>query len=107
MVMTTKQQDEMIAKVTRKLMDEGKLIEAGWTSLRIMSISSGASELQLDEMRNAFFAGAQHLFGSIMGGLDPGVEPTEADEHRLDLIAKELSDFLKIYKQKHFPNMKG
>lgn len=83
--------------IAKEFTDKGKLIEAGWASLRALVIPKDASELQLREMRMAFFAGAQHLFGSIMGILDPGEEPTEADFKRIDLIDKELREFIKDF----------
>jgi hypothetical protein len=79
--------------LSRKLADEGKLIEAGWVALRIMAIADDAPAVQLAEMRMAFMAGAQHLFGSILTMLDPGTEETEADLTRMDLIQKELDSF--------------
>jgi hypothetical protein len=53
------------------------------------------------ELRMAFFGGAQHLFGSIMGILDPGEEPTEQDMRRMDLISHELETFIVEFKQRH------
>lgn len=79
--------------LSRQLADQGKLIEAGWISLRIVAIPPNAPPVQLDNMRMAFMAGAQHLFSSILTVLDPGSEPTDADMERMNLINKELSDF--------------
>jgi hypothetical protein len=53
-------------------------------------------------MRWVFFAGAQHLFGSIMGIMDPGEEPTDADLRRMDQIDVELKTFIAEFKKK-FP----
>jgi len=92
---------EMIDKLSRALVDEGKLVEAGWISLQYTCISPNAPELQLKEMRMAFFAGAQHLFSSIMSILEPDDEPTEADLKRMDLINKELENFLTEFKKLH------
>jgi hypothetical protein len=61
---------EMIDELTKRLVDEGKIIEAGWISLRLTVIPKDAPEIQLNEMRTVFFAGAQHLFGSILSMLD-------------------------------------
>ena len=49
----------------------------------------------------AFFGGAQHLFGSIMSILDPGHEPTERDMRRMDLIAHELEAFIHEFMQRN------
>jgi hypothetical protein len=88
--MTTREQLDEFAK---RLTDQGKLIEAGWIGLRIASVSPDAPQVQIDEMRNAFMAGAQHLFSSIMSILDPGSEPTDADLRRISLIDDELRQF--------------
>lgn len=93
---------EAADEVAKKLTDSGKLIEAGWVMLRSMSVAPDAPQVQIDEMRMAFFAGAQHLFGSIMGILDPGdEEPTESDMRRMDSIALELQEFVTQFKAKH------
>ena len=57
---------EDVDRFTRELVDKGKIIEAGWAGLRLRAIQPDASDVQLTEMRMAFFAGAQHLFGTIM-----------------------------------------
>jgi hypothetical protein len=44
-------------------------------------------------MQKAFYAGAQHLWGSLMSGLDDDREPTEQDERRMALIDAELEAF--------------
>ena len=76
--------------IAKEYADKGKLVEAGWQAMRILAIAPDAPEDQLREMRLAFMAGAQHLFGSIMGIMDAGEEPTDADMRRMDLIDKEL-----------------
>ncbi len=92
----------VVDEVTKKLVDEGKIIEAGWVSLKMMTIPDDAPQVQLDEMRMAFFAGAQHLFGSIMSFLEKDEEPTEADLERMSKINDELNQFLTQFKLKHF-----
>jgi aryl carrier-like protein len=89
---------KLIDEVTRKLTDEGKLIEVGWQSFHLMALSN-ASEHQLHDMRIAFFTGAQHLWGAMMSILSPGDEATEGDVSRLDLIDKELTEFIIEFKQ--------
>lgn len=80
-------------KLAAGLADKGLLIEAGWASLRAAAVPLDAPKVQLDEMRNAFFAGAQHLLGAMMQFLEPGEEPTRKDMRRMDRIAKELETF--------------
>lgn len=87
-------------RVCRELTDRGLIIEAGFVGLRFASIPLDAPPLQIEEMRNAFFAGAQHLFASIMSILEPGEEPTPADLQRLTNISRELDDFINKYKAK-------
>lgn len=82
-----------LERLSRELTDKGKLIEAGWVGLRLAAVPLDASPAQLTEMRKAFFAGAQHLFSSIMTILDEGAEPTDADLARLSLIDTELRSF--------------
>jgi len=86
-------------KLTAELVDEGKLIEAGWLALQISAIPAIAPKVQIDEMRMAFFAGAQHLFSSILTILEPGSEPTDADLKRMSLISDELDEFVKQFKR--------
>jgi hypothetical protein len=86
--------------LTRKLADDGRLIEAGWVALRIAVVPHDAPPEQLASMRLAYMSGAQHLFGSIMSVLDAGDEPTEADMRRMDLINAELTAFTEELRSK-------
>jgi len=90
-----------LRRLERELVDKGRLIEAGWVGLRIAAIPPDAGKVQLEEMRNAFFAGAQHLFASIMDVLDEGQEPTEADVARMGLISGELEVFYNDFCKRH------
>lgn len=82
-----------LERLTKQLADEGKLIEAGWVGLRLAVIPADASAVQLEEMRKAYMAGAQHVWASVFSFLEPGEEPTENDMRRLDLIAAELDAY--------------
>lgn len=84
--------------LTKALVDQGKLIEAGWLSYRYKVIPRGAGPVQIEESRRCFFAGAQHLFGSIATFLDGGDEPTENDLRRMDQIDAELRAFIDSFK---------
>ena len=85
--------EEVARKLTAELSDKGKIIEGGWEGFRLLVINKDAPQIQIDEMRAAFFAGAQHLFASIMCFLEAGEEPTEQDMHRMSFIQHELSAF--------------
>ena len=92
-----------LERLSRELVDQGKLTEAGWVGLRLAVMHPDAPADQLREMRMAFFAGAQHLFGSIMGILEPGEEPTDKDCARMGLIDAELKTFIKDFEMRHIP----
>ena len=92
---------KLLVDLSKRLADEGKLIEAGWISYRAVVLHPQAPAVQIEECRIAFFAGAQHLFGSIMTTLEPGSEPTENDLKRMDLMNAELDRFIAEFKKKH------
>lgn len=80
---------------TKRASDEGRVLELGWIAMLAHVIPIDAPDTQVSEMRKAFFMGAEHLFGSIMSILDPGMEPTERDLERMTLIHNELETFRK------------
>jgi hypothetical protein len=98
---------EAIGKVADKIagdaVDRGKIIAIGFAAMIQQTYPEWEKmpPSQLDELRMAFFGGAQHLWGSIMGILDPGAEPTERDFRRMDLINHELEAFIEELKQRH------
>lgn len=96
-----KHRHAVLTGLSKELTDRGLLIEAGWVGLQAAAIPADAPQVQLDEMRNAFFAGAQHLFSSIMSILDPGSEPTDADLARMSLINDELGRFVDEFAKRH------
>ena len=93
--MDDKEQRLALEKLSRDLSDRGKLIESGWVAFRLFVVPADAPQIQIDEMRHAYMAGAQHLFSSVMTIMEPGNEPTDADLRRMDLIADELDAFAK------------
>lgn len=86
---------QYLEQLSRRLADDGKLIEAGWVALRLRVIPRDAPPAQLEDMRFAYMAGAQHLFSSLLSILDPGPEESEGDLRRMDLIHRELEAFVK------------
>lgn len=84
---------EQLAALSRKLADDGRLIESGWAALRAIWVAHDAPDEQVNDMRKAFMAGAQHLFASIMIIMDSERDPTVTDLQRMDLIHKELEAF--------------
>lgn len=92
---------DFYATLSRELVDKGLVIEAGWQALKATSVPANAPPVQIAEMRNAFFAGAQHLFASIMGILEDGHEATDADLNRMTQISNELDAFVAEYRRQH------
>lgn len=82
------------AELARKLTDRGLLIEAGWMSYLYVVLPKNASDVQIRETRKAFFAGAQHLFATMLTVLEPGTEATDNDLNRMTQINEELERFL-------------
>jgi hypothetical protein len=82
-----------LIRLQRELAKESLLVEAGWIMLRVAGFGEDTTPEQLRDLRMAFFAGAHHLFGSIMAIMDSGEEPTDADLLRMDKINAELSAF--------------
>lgn len=94
---------KLVDEVTKRFIDEGKIIEAGFASLQLTAMSPDAPPDQVREMRMSFFAGAQHLFGSIMSVLDEDAEPTERDLTRMGLIQAELDQFITDFAKTNLP----
>jgi hypothetical protein len=92
---------EMAEAITLDASNKGRLIEAGWLAFVATCYGKGMPADQHRELRSVFFAGAHHLFASIMNVLEEGEEPTEADMRRMDLIRYELDGFLQEYKREH------
>ena len=68
-------------------------IEAGWESYRQGVLPPHASAVQVSETRKGFYAGAWFLLHHLLGVLDPGTEPTDADMARMAEIDAELRAF--------------
>jgi len=91
--------EKLAHALSKKLADEGRLIEGGFAAFMMLVVPPGTPPQQVTMLRLAYMAGAQHLFGSIMGMMDPGIEPTEADEKRMDLISDELNKWHNMISQ--------
>lgn len=85
---------KVLEELSRKLADDGKLLEAGWVAFRIAALPQQLTADQLRAMRLAYMAGCQHLFGSMMTMMEEDREPTAADMKRMDLINNELNAFV-------------
>lgn len=78
-------------KMTRTLANEGQLIMGGFAAwMLINKINFRIPDPEHAKYADAYFAGAEHLWSSIMATFDPGEEETPADMRRMDLIQKEV-----------------
>lgn len=74
-----------------------KTIKAQWESFEAALLQE-APPIQRQEMRRAFYAGAQSFFGIMQGSLSETDDPnevTEADLNLLDELEEELNQFAK------------
>jgi hypothetical protein len=95
MKLTEKEKRELVKLITERLFKEGKVIQAGFESYRIVAMNENAPPMQIRECRMAFFAGAQHLFASINSILTEDKEPTQVDLDNMTKIFDELAAFVK------------
>lgn len=72
---------------------QAKKLQTGWESYRALCIPPNASATQVSESRKAFYGGAAILFGTLIGSVDGGDEPTQGDMDMMDGIAAELREF--------------
>lgn len=95
--MKEKYVEAVASLVTKEAANRGVLIEAGWTGYAL-ALPKDLTKEQFEELKFAFFSGADHLFCSIMNMMDPGHEETEADLHKMSQIHEELERFRKKLK---------
>ena len=83
-------------------MSKRLLVAEQWDSFARAILPEGCPAIQRQEMRRAFYGGAQGLFYALLkvldSGLDPSLEPTEGDLAMLGGIERELSDFAESVK---------
>ena len=72
---------------------DSKLLESAWEDFRAHVIHPKASELQLTEMRRAFYAGAGCLLVTLLSTVSPGDDVQQSDLDRLRSINEELQAF--------------
>jgi len=88
--MLTEETKRIALALQKELADQGKLVEGGWAAFAHICFNESTPQEQRVEMRKAFFAGAMHLFQSIMGVMDADREPTEHDMIIMSKINDEL-----------------
>lgn len=82
--------DAVAVALIQQLADECRLIEAGFDVFSHHVLAKDASDIQRQEMRLAFMAGAEHVYSSMLSMLELGGEPTVADMRRMELIDREI-----------------
>lgn len=70
-----------------------RMIEAAWDSYRRMVLPTDASDVQIKETRQAFFAGAATLFHAVLRAVSPGDEVTPADIDFMQALQTEIDQF--------------
>lgn len=72
----------------------GSTLAAQWASYERLVIPATAGDLQRQETRRAFYAGAQDLFELLQHGVSAGPEFTAEDERLLEAVDAELRQFV-------------
>lgn len=86
--------DLQAVDLTHDLVNRGQLILGGFLAYtRARKIAVDAPHIPA--LHDAFMAGAEHLWSSIIATLDPGTEPTAEDERRMESIGREIEDWRK------------
>lgn len=96
---TKKQVEQMARKLTEKAAGEGLVMELGWRSTETMLLPKETTDAARKVMRDVFYLGAQHLWGSVMSFLQAGddTEATIQDMARMSLVDIELKAFLEDF----------
>lgn len=82
-----------------------KYIEKSWESYRKLVVPADASETQVRETRQAFYAGASIIFTGMIHIMDGGDEPTDADMKRMMDIQLEIDAFGQQLDKRVFGNL--
>jgi len=70
-----------------------KSLAEQWQDFAFLTGVAFASNIQRQEMRRAFYAGAASIFDAMMIGLDEDHEPTVADMNYMTSLADEMERF--------------
>ena len=89
---------QLVKALSAKAVKDKKLVQFGFQAFRAVCIPEHASAAQLTDMRMAYMAGAQHLFGSIFQLMSSDRDPTEDDLNVMSAIAEEMEAFTQEFK---------
>jgi hypothetical protein len=90
-----------LRRVEVELLEKGLLMKAGFVGFRVACDLHDAPKHQIESMEEAFMAGCQHTFSSLMAVMTEDREPTVEDLRRMELIHEELQSWLDNYCRKH------
>jgi len=76
-----------------------QLMAEQWDEFARAVLPSGVSQVQRQEMRRAFYAGAESILFRVITAFAPESEPTDADLQIMDDLDQELKDFTKAVKE--------
>jgi hypothetical protein len=75
------------------------LMAEQWDQFARAVLPLNTPAVQRQEMRRAFYAGAQSILFRVIESFAPDSEPTEADLLLMDDLHRELSDFAEAVKE--------
>lgn len=75
------------------------LMAEQWDQLARSVLTAGTPATQRQEMRRAFYAGAQAILFRVIAALAPDSEPTADDLRVMEDLQRELSDFAEAVKE--------
>jgi len=70
-----------------------------WDTFARAVLPKDCPPIQRQEMRRAFYAGAQGILYGVIAAFAPESEPTAEDLALMDNLERELSDFAELVKQ--------
>jgi hypothetical protein len=74
-------------------------VASQWESFAALVLPADAGDVQRQETRRAFYAGAQALLGLMMHGLEATDEVTDDDVASLTRLQEELAAFVRDVKE--------
>lgn len=75
-----------------------RLMAEQWDSFARAVLSKDAPAVQRQEMRRAFYAGAQGIMFGVIMALAPESEPTPEDLQIMENLQTELDEFIELIK---------
>lgn len=101
-------------KIAREWAEKGKAMEGGWRAYRALMLpadmqriielpAAGAPDAMEAAFRKVFYLGAQHLWATVFGSMDPGTQETAGDMRRMTNMHTELEAFTLELANQHKP----